>query len=106
MHYYKTLDLWVDRIGHGFYGFAAVEVASMGIPVVTQISSYAMKFVEDCPFLITDKAHMTEKILRVVDDPNYHKALGIYCRSYIQKNHSTTRLAERYVELYGDVLYA
>jgi hypothetical protein len=38
-NYYGSLDLWVDRVGVGFYGYGPVEAAACGVPVIADIST-------------------------------------------------------------------
>ncbi len=88
--YYASIDIWVDRIGLGFYGFSAIEAAAMGIPVITQIDEEASVHVPDCPFVnAKDRQHVEKEILRLVDDNDLRKELGGKARDYVINMHDS-----------------
>jgi hypothetical protein len=98
--YYGQIDVWVDRVGHDFYGFAAVEAAAMGIPVVTQIGEKEKPFVPRCPFISVDRADVTETIVSLAQDKTLREGLGARAREYAVEVHDSTRVARRCLELY------
>jgi glycosyltransferase involved in cell wall biosynthesis len=100
-NYYASIDIWVDRIGLGFYGFSAIEAAAMGIPVITQISEDASTYVPDCPFInAMSKQHVQRQILRLVEDDDLRRKLGAQARDYVIKTHDSLICAKKCLEKY------
>jgi len=102
--YYGKIDVWVDRVGQGFYGFAAVEAAAMGIPVITQIGEDEKAFVPDCPFTSVDRTDVPAAIVSLAEDETSRKALGARAREYAVDIHDSTRVARRCLELYESLM--
>jgi len=98
--FYRKIDVWVDRIGLDFYGFSAVEVASMGIPVVTQIGQEERNWVPECPFITTDLKGATGEIISLAEDEHLRISLGRKAREYALKVHDSTRVAQICLEQY------
>jgi glycosyltransferase involved in cell wall biosynthesis len=102
--YYKRIDVWVDRIGQGFYGFAAVEVASMGIPVVTQIGEEEKGFVPDCPFINTEHDGVAHAIRLLVEDDKTRKELGKEARDFVLRKHDAVEVAKICLKKYEELM--
>ncbi|HEY4675180.1 MAG TPA: hypothetical protein VIH48_03905 [Candidatus Bathyarchaeia archaeon] len=105
--YYALIDIWVDRVGLGFYGFSAIEAAAMGIPVITQIGEDASAFVPSCPFINAKKKQFVEReILRLVEDDDLRRELGARSRDYVARMHDSLICAklclEKYQAMYHD----
>jgi glycosyltransferase involved in cell wall biosynthesis len=101
--YYRRIDVWVDRIGCDFYGFAAVEVASMGIPVITQIGEDEQKFVPDCPFVNTERDGVVEAIKLLVEDETARRELGKKARDFAVRKHDAIRAAKICLSKYEEL---
>jgi len=100
-NYYASIDIWVDRIGLGFYGFSAIEAAAMGIPVITQIDESASAYVPDCPFLNSaSKQHVEKNIIKLVEDRALRRKLGAQARDYVIKTHDSLICAKKCLEKY------
>jgi hypothetical protein len=102
--YYGKIDLWVDRVGHGFYGFAAVEAAAMGIPVITQIGEDEKTFVPDCPFVDVDRTGVTAAIVSLVENETLREALGAKAREFTVDVHDSKKVARRCLNLYESIM--
>jgi glycosyltransferase involved in cell wall biosynthesis len=103
--YYGKLDIWVDRIGLDFYGFAAVEVAAMGIPVIAQISEDAIAYVPDCPFInVKDRGGVKDAIRLLVQDEELRKSLGQRARAFAVRVHDKFRVARLCLSRYEELL--
>jgi hypothetical protein len=102
--YYGSIDMWVDRFGLDFYGFAAVEVAAMGIPVIAQIGEEEAKYVPDCPFINTDRKGIPDAIAYLASDEQARKSIGRKCREFILKTHDSMIVARKCLELYDALL--
>lgn len=103
-NYYALIDIWVDRIGLGFYGFSAIEAAAMGIPVITQINEEASTHVPNCPFInAKSRQHVESEILRLVEDDDFRKELGVRAREYVIKTHDSLISAKLCLEKYQEM---
>lgn len=102
--YYGQIDLWVDRVGLDFYGFAAVEAAATGIPVVTQIGENERAFAAGCPFVSVDRTGVTEAIISLVGDKSLREALGIRAREYVTEVHDSIKVAKRCLATYESIM--
>ena len=104
--YYGGLDVWVDRIGLHFYGFAAVEAASMGIPVIAEMGEEELNVVSDlyhtdCPFLNVKSAkEVPEALLSLAQDEGLRRELGEKARKYALEVHDSMKVARRCKEQY------
>ncbi len=99
--YYGSLDLWVDRVGLGFYGFGTVEAAACGVPVITQIRERDMEFVRDCPFvLVHSREEIPSAIEELVKDESLRRSLAIRSREFIVRTHDSLKVAQRCIEIY------
>jgi hypothetical protein len=102
-NYYGTLDLWVDRVGLGFYGFGAVEAAACGVPIITDIRESDLKFVKDCPFVnIHSRAEIQSAIEKLVNDKSSRELLAAKSREFIIKTHDWLKVAEQCIQIYQD----
>jgi glycosyltransferase involved in cell wall biosynthesis len=98
--YYRQIDIWVDRIGTGFYGFAAVEAASAGVPVVTQIGAFEREFVPSCPFVSVSRDGVTAAVRELVEDDGRRRELGAAAREFILRVHDSELVARRCLAAY------
>ncbi len=102
-NYYGTLDLWVDRVGLGFYGFGAVEAAACGVPIITDIRESDLKFVKDCPFVnIHSRAEIQSAVEKLVKDRSSRELLATKSREFIVNTHDSLKVAERCIRIYQD----
>lgn len=102
--YYKQIDVWVDRVGLGFYGFATVEAAAMGIPVITQISEEAMTYVPDCPFVnVKNRSEVKEAVKMLVQNEKLRKTLGDKARDFAVRVHDSFQVAQLCLNKYQEL---
>lgn len=102
--YYASIDVWIDRVGLGFYGFSAIEAAAMGIPVITQIDEEASAYVPDCPFVnAKTRKHVEKEILRLINDDDLRKELGTKARDYVVKTHDYLICAKLCLDKYKEL---
>jgi len=102
--YYNNIDIWVDRIGHEFYGFSAIEVAAMGKPVITQIGEEEMTIIPECPFINITLDGVTETIITLMEDEMLRKDLGRKARDYVVEIHDARKVARLCIEKYKELL--
>lgn len=102
--YYSEIDVWVDRIGVGFYGLSAIEAASMGIPIVTEIGEFEADMVPGCPFMSVDREGVRDAVETLVHDNAARDAVGQACREFAVKVHDADAIASRLAGMYQRLL--
>jgi glycosyltransferase involved in cell wall biosynthesis len=101
-NYYNTINIWVDKTGLEFYGVSAVEAASSGLPVITEIGEDALTLVPDCPFINVPRSKIKGAI-EYLSEENVRKYYGQKCRDYAQRLHDSDKVAERLLKFYRDL---
>lgn len=106
--YYDTIDVWVDRILDNapinFYGWGAIECASMGIPVITQIGENEEAYIEGHPFLNVTKRSQIGNIVEWLRDEATYRCVSRKSREYAVKIHDSKIVAERCIKIYREMI--
>jgi len=106
--YYQTIDVWVDRIQDedpvNFYGWGAVECASMGIPVITQIGENEESYLDGCPFLNVRKRSQIGSHVEWLRDEDNYRRVSKKSREYAVKTHDSKKVAKSCLKLYKEVI--
>ena len=103
---YLSFDLFIDQIYAGWYGGVAVEVMSMGIPVVAYIRQSDLSFIPEgmraeLPVISADASTLVEALERLSQSSSLElSALGERSRQFARKWHSTAAIAS---EILGDI---
>jgi len=97
---YERADIAVDQLLIGWYGLFAVEMMSLGKPVICYISKDLEKFSSTLPIVNSNKETLVAEIERLVKDVESRKKLGRAGKVYVSKNHDSIKIAERLLELY------
>lgn len=100
--YYQSLDIYVDRMGLGFYGWQAAEAAACGVAVLSQFSWRR----ESVPFLSVDRNNVSDIILELVDSPPRLHELKDNCEMYSWDTHEVGKTADQCIERYRSILIA
>lgn len=101
--YYENVDIWVDRIGLDFYGLTAVELASMGKAVITQIGETEKSFVPECPFISTDRDGVLDALTTLVQDEKLRYSLEKKSREYAVAVHDSFKAASACLRQYEEL---
>jgi len=105
--YYHTIDVWVDRIQDedpvNFYGWGAVECASMGIPVITQIGENEESHLDGCPFLNVKKRSQIGSHVDWLSDEDNYRRVSKKTREYTVKTHDAKKVAKRCLKIYEEM---
>jgi glycosyltransferase involved in cell wall biosynthesis len=94
--YYQSLDIWVDRIGLGFYGFQAVEAAACGVAVITQMDAV----LPGCPFLNVKREEVTDALTQLIQAGEVLQDIKRECRRYAVEMHDSRKVAQQCLEFY------
>jgi hypothetical protein len=108
--YYSTIDVWVDRIGLDFYGFATVEAAAMGIPIITQISPSNLQAinsasVQPCPFIVVQsRSEVPTAVIKLLHNSKFRQEAGQKARTYVVNTHDMFNVARKCISWYSELL--
>jgi len=97
---YERADVAVDQILIGWYGLFAVEVMSLGKPVVCYIRKDLEKVAPDLPIVNSNINFLVEDIEKIIKDESLRKKLGDEGKTFVSENHDSIKIAKRLVRLY------
>jgi len=105
LHYWKKIDIWLDRFHLGFYGFTVPEAASCGIPVLCEIDEDLEQYVPNCPFLRTKPSvDNIESNLEYLLSYSNQQHVGKKCREYAIQKHDIVKVAQKCLDEYKRIL--
>lgn len=98
-NYYNAINIWIDKTGLDFYGVSAVEAASSGLPVITEIGDEALSLVPDCPFINVPR-NKIKGAIEYLSEENVRKHYGKKCREYALRLHDSDKVASKLLDFY------
>ena len=105
LHYWKKIDIWLDRFHLGLYGFTTPEAASCSIPILCEIDYDMEQYVPNCPFLrIKPTLDSVESNLEYLLSHSNREQLGKKCREYAIQKHHIVKVAEQCLNEYKRIL--
>ena len=98
---YKTLDILVDQLFAGWYGGLAVELMSLGKPVVTYIREDDLKFIpqemkQELPFFKAEPETIEKVLEQILNLPRaqiFESAIA--SRKFVEKWHDPRKIAKK-----------
>ena len=100
MEVYRKADLFIDQILVGWYGGVAVEVMSMGKPVICRIAEEDLHFIPKqmardikSAFINVNETNLRETILRCIEDRNFLKRKSEAALDYARTWHAPEYVA-------------
>jgi hypothetical protein len=96
---YEEIDVLVEQFVVCWYGAQAVELMSMGVPVVVWINPKDEKFlpgamVDDFPFIRANRTNLEEVLLGIIENPESLKEISEKGIVYAKKWHNVMKIAE------------
>jgi glycosyltransferase involved in cell wall biosynthesis len=91
-HLYARADVSINEFGAGWFGWAALESMSCGVPVISRIDPRGMTalYGDDWPWChAADARELADQLERLATNPDDRAALGARCREWIQEHHGT-----------------
>jgi len=99
--YYSSIDVFVDRLGIGWYGLNACEAMASGLPLITYIREDLRQLLpRKEPFLISPKEKLEENLEMILSDESLRKQLAQRGRQYVSDTHDGLRVAKRLIDIY------
>jgi len=107
MKLYTEADLVIDQVLAGWYGGFAVELMSMGKPVVCYLREQDLGFLPtamraELPLLTVDSRRLAEDLARILDRRSEWADVGEASRRYVLRWHNPRRIAAAMVASYRD----
>lgn len=103
---YNQSDAVFDQFLLGSYGTTAPEAMACGRPVVMYLEQYWNKrcYGEVAPVMNVRTTDQIFDAMVALSDPNLRRKLGEEGRNYVVQHHSPDMIANRYIQLYEEVL--
>jgi glycosyltransferase involved in cell wall biosynthesis len=100
IEYYKQADIVVDQLLIGWYGMLAQECMALGKPVCVYLREDLLGYIPSHPMLNTTPDNIAETLRLLIEDPTLRSDLGKKGRRYVEKVHSSDKIARRLMDLY------
>jgi glycosyltransferase involved in cell wall biosynthesis len=102
---YKKADLAIDQLFVGWYGGFAVEMMSLGKPVVCYIREEDLKFIPpemkaDLPVINANSSNIYSVLERLIQDKARLRDIGVKSRTYVEKWHDPIKIASKMKQVY------
>jgi hypothetical protein len=107
---YKTFDLLIDQLIIGWYGGLALEVMTMGKPVICYINEHDLKNIplemkKDLPIINANLFNLKDVIKTyIINNKSQLKNIGIKSREYALKWHNPKIIAMKMKKDYEEAL--
>lgn len=101
-----TCDIAIDQVGDmgGVgYGVNSLESLSMRMATCTQMQPDLAAFMPDHPFVNVNEANVKEKLIELVEDPEYRERKGREGRAWVVKHHGAESVVRGLYELYREM---
>lgn len=101
--YYSSIDIYVDRLGMGWYGLSGCEAMASGIPVICYIREDLRQLLpSDEPLLISSKEKFEENLELILNHENLRRQLAERGRKYVLNTHDDVKIAKRLMDIYQE----
>jgi len=100
----NTVDLCFDNFTYGFYGLAALEALSVGVPTFLYLRYSTLVKTTPPVINVESSEDIYEKITQLVADRGKLDRIGRSSREWVLRNHSGEKVIDRYLNLYKELL--
>lgn len=100
VHLYGAADVTVNELGAGWFGWAALESMSCGVPVISRIDHQGISqlYGEDWEWIhASDSCAVATELARLAKDPKGRALKGIRSREWVLRHHAPDTAGERIV---------
>jgi hypothetical protein len=95
----RSVDLVVDQLIGGWFGYTAVEAMALGKPVISYIRDRRWAS-EDLPIINANPDSIHEVLKRLLATPAELQQISRRARAYVERHHSVEAFSERLRTLY------
>jgi len=100
LEYYKQADIVIDQLLIGWYGMVAQECMALGKPVCVYLREDLEGYIPSHPMLNTTSDNIADNLKQLIEDATLRANLGKKGRIYVEKVHSSDRIARRLLDIY------
>lgn len=98
----RGADIFVDQVGMGILGVAALEAMASGLPVVTDPGPEAMRaYGTDVPLVAVDPDTIADEIRALAADPERRRTLAEAGPAFVREHHDGRRSAQAIIGAMG-----
>lgn len=102
-YYYQQADIVVVQLLMGTYGGVSVEAMAMGKPIICYLNKDAQRLLpKDNPIINANPKTITDELRMLVKSAELRGRIGKKSRKYIEEEHDTLKLAQKYINLYQE----
>jgi glycosyltransferase involved in cell wall biosynthesis len=101
-----TCDVSIDQVGDmgGVgYGVNSLETLSMEIATCTQMREDLEAFMPDHPFINVNPDNLKEKLIELIEDPDYRERKGAEGREWVLKHHDAASVVKELYRMYREL---
>ncbi|MFA6618440.1 MAG: hypothetical protein WCT23_05170 [Candidatus Neomarinimicrobiota bacterium] len=99
----RRSDIFIDQIGDrgGWgYGMNSVESLALGICTATEMNESYCKFLPEHPFININKENIRNKLLEILDKPDFREKKGIEGLRWVKKHHDINEVSKTLYNYY------
>ncbi|HEY1037802.1 MAG TPA: hypothetical protein VGF30_00275 [Bacteroidia bacterium] len=102
---YKTADLSIGKMKMGYYANAQIESLYVGVPAITYVrEEFVTPEIERSGLILAHLDNLEEVIRFYIDNPDKLKEKRDIAKRSVIELHNNTRIAQRYKEIYLNLL--
>lgn len=99
----SACDVYVDNLGGGWYGMAALEAMSMKKPVCVYIREDLQSFGNSKAYLDSNEKNFEEVLITLAEDKYLQKKFGEEGYAYVNRIHDALKIAKRVKKKYEEI---
>jgi len=101
----NTADMCFDNFDYGFYGIAALEALSVGVPTLLYLDKSKLIDQDEPPVINTKSSdEIYEKMIELITDKKKLADIGKNSREWVLEFYHWEKVVDRYLDLYGEIL--
>jgi hypothetical protein len=106
---YARADVVVDQLEVGWHGVFALEAMALGKPVVGHVKPEIVDRTADAfgvrlPIVPATKETLVDALRPLIERPPLRRELGAKGRDYVEQVHDIDKVADRLIQIYGEVV--
>lgn len=100
---FTKADIIIDQLRIGASGYVSSEAMALGKPVICFIREDLVHKYPNLPIVNANPDNLTIVLKDLIQHPGRWGKLGAEGRDYINKNHATTKVVNKYLEIYNQL---
>lgn len=100
---FANADIVIDQLRIGASGYVSSEAMALGKPVICFIREDLVSKYPGLPIVNANPDNLSTVLKDLIQHPSGWRKLGAQGRDYIKQNHSTSKVANKYLEIYNQL---